>query len=57
MAVQAHVPIVPIAFDWGKKEVKIHLPYYATDSLRQYMDNHHRMCRCCGGGNDAEDGK
>lgn len=45
IAKKAHVPIVPIAFDWGKKEVKIHLPYYATDSIEkdfEYLESIYR---------------
>lgn len=32
-------------------------PYYMSDSLKAYMDTHHKMCRCCGccGGGDDEE--
>lgn len=30
IALKANVPIVPVAFDWGKKEVKFGEPFYPT---------------------------
>lgn len=30
IAFKAHVPIIPVAFDFGKKEVKIGAPFYPT---------------------------
>ncbi|MFA7444767.1 MAG: 1-acyl-sn-glycerol-3-phosphate acyltransferase [Flavobacteriaceae bacterium] len=37
IAQKAKVPVVCVAFDWSKKEVKIHTPYYITDSLKKDM--------------------
>ena len=33
IALKANVPIIPIAFDFGKKEVKLGLPVYPTGNL------------------------
>ncbi|MFD1605046.1 1-acyl-sn-glycerol-3-phosphate acyltransferase [Flavobacterium artemisiae] len=30
IALKANVPIVPVAFDWGKKEVKFGMPFFPT---------------------------
>jgi 1-acyl-sn-glycerol-3-phosphate acyltransferase len=30
IAVKANVPIIPVAFDWGRKEVKLFDPFYPT---------------------------
>ncbi|WP_417355017.1 1-acyl-sn-glycerol-3-phosphate acyltransferase [Flavobacterium sp.] len=35
IALQADVPIVPIAFDYGKKEVKITEPFYPTGNKEE----------------------
>jgi len=32
IALKANVPIVPVAFDYGKKEVKLGAPFYPTDN-------------------------
>lgn len=34
IAVRAKVPILPVVFDWGKKEVRFEPPYYPTDDLK-----------------------
>lgn len=42
IAKKTKVPIVPIAFDWGNKEVIIHPPYYSTDIIEkdfEYLEN------------------
>lgn len=33
IALQANVPIVPVAFDWGKKEVNLGLPFIPTGNF------------------------
>ncbi len=33
IALKANVPIVPVAFDYGKKEVVYHEPFYPTNDL------------------------
>lgn len=33
IAQKAKVPVVPVAFDWKNKEVKIGTPYFITDSI------------------------
>ncbi len=33
IAKKANVPIIPVAFDYGKKEVVYHEPYFLTDSF------------------------
>lgn len=38
IAQKAKVPIIAIAFDWGKKEVKMHTPYYITNSIETDLE-------------------
>lgn len=33
IALQANVPIIPVAFDYGKKEVVYHKPFYPTGNI------------------------
>ena len=33
IALQANVPIIPVAFDYGKKEVVYHEPFYPTGNI------------------------
>ena len=33
IAQKANVPVVPVAFDWGKKEVRLGAPFYTTDNI------------------------
>lgn len=33
IAQKAHVPVVPVAFDWGKREVRIGEPFFTTDNI------------------------
>jgi hypothetical protein len=33
MALKANVPIVPVAFDYGKKQVVYHEPFYPTGNI------------------------
>ena len=33
MALKANVPIIPVAFDYGKKEVVYHQPFYPTGNI------------------------
>jgi 1-acyl-sn-glycerol-3-phosphate acyltransferase len=33
MAIKAGVPIIPVAFDYGKKEVVYHEPFYPTGNI------------------------
>jgi 1-acyl-sn-glycerol-3-phosphate acyltransferase len=35
IAMKANVPIVPVAFDYGKKEVVYHKPFYPTGNLEE----------------------
>ncbi|MFD2907760.1 1-acyl-sn-glycerol-3-phosphate acyltransferase [Flavobacterium ardleyense] len=35
IALKANVPIIPVAFDYGKKEVVYHEPFYPTGSIEQ----------------------
>lgn len=34
IAQKANIPIIPVAFDYGKKEVKIHEPYQTTNDIQ-----------------------
>lgn len=38
IAKKAQVPILPVAFDWAKKEVIIHPLYYITDSIERDLN-------------------
>ena len=33
MALKANVPIIPVAFDYGKKQVVYHAPFYPTGNI------------------------
>lgn len=35
IALKANVPIVPVAFDYGKKEVVYHVPFYPTGNIEK----------------------
>jgi 1-acyl-sn-glycerol-3-phosphate acyltransferase len=35
MALKANVPIIPVAFDYGKKEVVYHKPFYPTANIEE----------------------
>lgn len=37
IAFKAHVPIIPVAFDFGKKEVNIGEPFYPTSDFQKDM--------------------
>jgi len=38
IALKANVPIIPVAFDYGKKEVKVGAPYYVTGNYEEDMN-------------------
>ena len=33
MALKANVPIIPVAFDYGRKQVVYHEPFYPTGNI------------------------
>jgi len=35
MALKANVPIIPVAFDYGKKEVVYNKPFYPTGNIEE----------------------
>ncbi|WP_322549883.1 1-acyl-sn-glycerol-3-phosphate acyltransferase [Flavobacterium psychraquaticum] len=35
IALKANVPIIPVVFDYGKKEVVYHLPFYPTGNIEE----------------------
>ena len=35
IALKANVPIIPVAFDYGKKEVNLRLPFYPTGNIKE----------------------
>ena len=35
IAIKANVPIIPVAFDYGKKEVVYHKPFYPTGNIEE----------------------
>jgi 1-acyl-sn-glycerol-3-phosphate acyltransferase len=35
IALQANVPIIPVAFDYGKKQVKLGEPFYPTGKIEE----------------------
>ena len=37
IALKANVPILPVAFDYGKKEVVYHKPFYPTGNIEEDM--------------------
>jgi len=37
IAIKANVPIIPVAFDYGKKEVVYHKPFYPTGNIENDM--------------------
>lgn len=40
IAKEAKVPIVMVAFDFGKKEVKVSQPHYPTDNMKMDMETY-----------------
>ncbi|MOA62283.1 hypothetical protein D3C78_1876490 [compost metagenome] len=38
IALKANVPIVPVAFDWGKKEVNLGAPFFPTGNYEADLD-------------------
>ena len=38
IALKANVPIVPVAFDWGKKEVNLGKPFYPTGNYEADLE-------------------
>jgi 1-acyl-sn-glycerol-3-phosphate acyltransferase len=40
IALKANVPILPVAFDFGKKEVRIEAPQYPTGNYENDLKNY-----------------